>query len=204
MKGRTMPVRRVLQGLLLACAAVAVGCGGARSGLGVDTGRPSGDPFSLPAQVAISGTIVGEQDTALCPAQDDLGSSNLVSPCFTLQNSSGADIVVTFPPRLIFISKSNEVQNGLVLENLVVTVPGSGTRVVRLGLFCLNLHRDPSGVEDQFELGPLTTEPGLKEIAEILTGKDLTGSTVLVQQAVWEVTEENSLSGESRAALQAL
>jgi len=181
-------------------------CGGpkpsAKKGLGTSTDRPTGTSFALPQGVAVKGTIAGAASDTCVPAQT-LGSGTVVNPCFTLQNSTGSTITLTFPSGLIFISSDLGVQNGLVINTVVVVLPPGPTTIL-VPLYCVNLTRHGSSATDLFQLGPVSDDPVLKEIITILSGKNLAGHEFDVQFAIWEYTDGDGLTDATRAKLKSL
>ena len=166
--------------------------------------RPTGTAFTLPAGVTTVGTLKGPD--ASCDAATRVGfSAQLVEVCVTLHNSTTSTITTTFPAGIVLISKSAEVQNGTQVQPIAVPVRAGSDTTVILELYCVNLSRHATAPGDEYTLGVVTDNAGLREIATILANKVIDESSVWdVQDAIWEVSDGDGLTSETRTNLQAL
>jgi hypothetical protein len=187
---------------LVLCVCLVSACT-SRPGLGPQTGTPRGDAFGWPTNIFVTSSIQGESGS-LCEPEVALASGGLVAPCFTVGSNTPENVTVTLPPRLMFVSRSDAKQNGILLESVFFLVPAQGSVTVRLGLYSLNEHREPSGPDDLYDLGALTTDPGLEDLASLLSNRFQTDAALLVQNAVWEVTDGSGLTDATRSALESL
>jgi len=104
------------------------------------------------------------------------------------------------------VSKSTQVQNGLLVQDVNVEVPADSVRQLILEMYCANQARKPADENTEFVLGPVVDDdPALRELFDLLKGRTIPGDKAeLVQKAVWEITDGDGLSAESRAALSTL
>ena len=131
----------------------------------------------------------------------------VVNVCFRLKNTTSHPIEIRFPPRLIVISKHTEDQNGVLIDaGQKVVIPAYSMMWVDMALHCLNEKRRATRPDSEYEFGPVTDDPQLTEISEIVQSKDLKdhSSLLLLQQAIWQVTDRGGLTDATRAQLRAL
>jgi hypothetical protein len=192
-----------------------------RPGLGDDPGEPLGPPFTLPPGVTVGGTVYGADDlTSDCGnGAPGNGSGVYVQVCVPLRNSAGAPVEVVFPPGLVIVSAAEGFQKGLLVERIVVTVPptppGPGgpvdggtaptqeSHVVPLFTYCLNESQNPNETGTPYALGPVTSDPALRELLGLLEGRriDTEDEVDAVQDAVYSITEGKGLTARDRDEL---
>ena len=181
-------------------------------GVGEASGLPEGTQFALPKGIKLIGAIVGEEngpDNGQCVYD---GSGFWVNVTMTLRNDSiSSSVTVEFPPGLVITSLSEGFQHGLLLEQVLVTLPpkengGPGQPCqVTLMLSCLNASRHPSSAEASYKLGPVTSSALLKDFIYRLSGKktkysEYQGSDLFfenqeyVQDALWSITDGDGLT----------
>lgn len=194
--------------VLFATLILAAACGG-DSGTGpkppaLPFDHPTGTPFTLPTGVTTVGALKGPDGS--CDAATRVGfSAQLVEVCITLHNSTANTITTIFPPRIVLISKSGDVQNGTQVQPVSVPVPVGRDTTVVLELYCVNLSRHATAPGDEYTLGVISDNAGLQEIATILANKVIDESSVWdVQDAIWEVSDGDGLTAETRTNLQSL
>jgi hypothetical protein len=155
--------------------------------------EPSGTPFYLATGITaevITGKDAGFPDTGVYPLK------------VVLSSSSGT-LTDELPAGLLFRSTQNQVQHMLVLKDHAVTATEAGT-ANEVGVFCCNELRHIPRSGDTFELGPVTDNAGLQEIASLVRDKDISGALWTVQRAVWMVTDSTGLNSFYRDSLAAL
>jgi hypothetical protein len=199
-----MPMRMLVR--LLACAVLgatlaACSAAGSNSGLGDNPGTPTGTPFYWPTGITVQGSIYGG---ATGPVDIYISTGRYVEVYLVLANGTGGTISITLPAGLIFVANDGTVQNGILIQQEVISIPASSQRRVLIQLYCLNASRSASGGTDTYSVGPVTDHAGVKEIISILVGKNLVGNQSIVQGAVWEVTDYGGLTGPTRTQLQGL
>ena len=171
-----------------------------RSGLGPSTRRPTGRRISLPSTVRVAGSLrggatdgervgsgAGHVDVGLRLASDDAATELLL------------------PAGLVMISKSTGVQNGILVQPVLLRVPPQTTKAWVLAMYCANQGRHPADATSEFELGPVVTDDAFLELVGLLAGKVIPEDrTTAVQRAVWEVTDGGGLTPESREMVASL
>jgi hypothetical protein len=197
-----------------------------RPGLGDDEGTPLGTPLSLPPGIRVTGKILGEDagegecEGATIPPG---GSGRAVWACMKLENSTGAPVQVSLPPGMMITSDTGEGQNGLLVENVYFTVPptlntggvdagtdagtgGPTSFVVPLHMYCLNESKSPSFDRMEYSLGNVTSDPDLRELLSLLSGKtiDTDDEWALVEESIYKITEGRGLTRADREALRQL
>jgi hypothetical protein len=158
-----------------------------------DDFEPSGSPFYPASGITVemvTGKDAGFPSTGVYPLNVVLGSS-------------AGTLFDTLPAGLLFRSKRNQVQHMLVLKSHAVSA-GAGGSDNEVGVFCCNELRHIPRSNDTFELGPVTDNAGLQEIAALVRDKDISGALWTVQRAVWLVTDSTGLNGFYRDSLAAL
>lgn len=212
-------LRRIPLLLSLAAVALTVACGGDDpAGPRPDDvvrpfEAPVGRAFVLPANITLQAPLAGTgadgmEEGERCHWQNagEAGYSyQYVNVCMTLRNTRATDDTLDLPTGLVFISENGDVQNGLVVQPIAIRIPAGRDTTVLVRLWCANLERASSDLGDTFRVGPVTSVPGITEIATLLRGKVIDGDAVeAIQDAVWEVSDEGGLTAASRAALRAL
>jgi hypothetical protein len=198
--------------------------GGTQPGFGKDRRPPRGTPLSLPAGVqVVSAPLTGADDDGNCSGTqlEPVGSGFMVRACLEMTNTSGGPVEVVFPPGLVIVSASETYQNGLLVERVVVTVPptppgpggadagtsGTVTVKVPLHMYCINLDGAPSDSAARYTLGPVTDHPQMREVFELMEGKDIAGDGERVeslQKALYNITERSGLTDDDRETLRNL
>jgi hypothetical protein len=148
--------------------------------------------------------------------------------CLTLRNKDNNNpIIVQFPPQVIFTSSSVLHQNVLTINlGTVQLLPGEEKTIVAQG-FCINKGRKIPQTFDEatgnflsYSFGPSVIPPALQEIADILQSKNRTMNDILkadgtidntkaakyavIQKAIWEVTDGQGLTADTKNELLAL
>lgn len=192
--------------------ALLAGCGGGKGGggssgsspgpgLGESVADPTGTTFALPAAVSVQSSTFPGYPSDLTPPDVTVGYG-LVQPVVPLVNGSAGSVTVTLPGGLLFISESDTVQNGVLIQERVIVIPPSTTQRIAIGLDCANAGRDAPAEEDLYRFGPVTDNPELLELVGLLADKDI--SQFSTQFAVWEITDFGGLTAETRAEIAAL
>ncbi len=159
-----------------------------------DDFEPTGSEFNLNNNlllVSLTGMDEGFPSTGTYPLLVRLKSRN--------QNY----ITDTLPAGLLFRSVKRRVQHVICLKPHIVAA-GPTEQELMIGVFCCNERREMPRSADTFELGPLTNNPGLQEIVNLIRNKDISEKLWLVQRAVWMVTDSTGLTPAYRDSLSAL
>jgi len=148
--------------------------------------------------------------------------------CMTIKNkNNNLPFIIHFPPELILASSSFKHQNVLIIElGDVELQPGESRTIVAQG-FCINKGREipqtfKDGTSDflSYTFGPSNIPAALKEVTDIVESKHITMNDILkpdgtidntkiekyvpIQTAIWEVTDGQGLTNETRNKLQHL
>ncbi|MBF5044321.1 MULTISPECIES: hypothetical protein [Myxococcaceae] len=206
--------------LMAALAAAAAGCGGGgddggggggggeapvRPGLGASTAAPRGSALVLPAGVSVQSPFPGAQD-AFCdtddPEQFGLGAD--VSVCLPVGHAKDTDDVLELPCGTVLVSQTQAVQNGLLLQRVLLPLAAASQRTFPLWAFCANKLRTPSSPSARYVLGPVTDDPDVLELCRLLEDKEVEQERGRVQEALWHITEGSGLSSADRTLLSEL
>lgn len=179
-------------------------------GLGYSKAIPTEPSFALPPGVTLETPIMAwaPQDPVDCDekyAEDGQGSGDAVALCLIFRNTTDAPITVTLPPGLLFVSNSDDVQNGVIVERITVVVPVGERYFAPVFAHCVNIDRSTTGRGDQYQLGPVVTHNDFQELFALLDGKSLSkedGSAI--SSVVHEVAQGKGLSPANRAILAGL
>ncbi len=144
-------------------------------GFGASIEHPEGIPFVWPQGIRVS---VKSNDCDYCDECVDAihkqnrnyGHGGQVQLCLDFYNETGGPIKLTLPPGLMFISKSTEAQNGLLVTSVTIEVP-TGQYVANLIMSCVNPGRS-SSAGYQYEEQPIITDhPALRDLVKMLENK---------------------------------
>ncbi len=205
---------------------------GGMPGFGTSTAAFTGTNWQLPQGVVLKDSIrdaqwwTDIQGGAPVPVAVQRGlPGGLFKVCLFLENTTGQAITIDFPEEILLLSNTIETQNGIIIELETITIPAHSETVIIASVFCINLERDvpelytSGGNLQAFSFGPATVPPGIKEITNILRPKNIRYSDMfvngmfdvtrlsqmmVVQTALWEVTDDEGLTAETKAELQAL
>jgi len=161
------------------------------------------------------------------PPKDWKGIPLGFSFCLTLKNTTSQPIIIQFPPSLTYTSSSVLHQNILTIELGTVEIPAASSRTIVTQGFCINLGRaipqtfdEATGNYLTYSFGPSTIPGALQEILDILKVKHITINDILkadgtvdnskaakyavIQAAIWEVTDQQGLTNNTKSQLLAL
>ncbi len=145
--------------------------------------EPTGTPFSLNPginTIAITGNRRVFSDRGLYTVE------------LICQTTSTSPLHDTLPGGLLFTSTRNSTQHVVVLKDHFITANPARTSVV-VGVFCCNRYRQIPTEADTFRLGPLTDNPELQQLAQLVKNKDISQNLGMVQRAVWTITDSTGL-----------
>ncbi len=198
-------------------------------GFGGSIEDPVGQPFVFPSQIKLEGGRVFTPDFCLTP--DSLiglsaaltrerihGTPGYFVVCMTLTNSSSEPVTIRCPAGLTFICERDETgrpraQNGIIVYDVTITVSAKTTESFLLDLYCLNASRTRPAMETRFSPGPVTENPGMRKLIEVLEdkkirneelGKDWIPVLTAIQGAVWDVADNGAVSERSLVELSKL
>ncbi len=174
---------------------------GSITGLGEVGGTPQGTAYKLPDGVSIEGDIIGGG----CSYDEEfIGSGVYVDLCIGLRNDTDRDVTITFPGGLIFISDTDEYQNGVVLESTTIVLPSKKTTKFTFYTYCGNAGRSSSSSSGNYTFGPVTNSKLVKKLVEDLKVKKIAAAAYMdgdylsskyyeveetVQSLLWLITD---------------
>ncbi|MEJ0105897.1 MAG: thioester domain-containing protein [Bacteroidota bacterium] len=161
------------------------------------------------------------------PPKDWKGIPLGFSFCLTLKNTTNQPIIIQFPPSLVYTSSSLLYQNILTIELGTIEIPASSSKTIVTQGFCINLGRSIPQTYDEatgnylsYSFGPSAVPAALQEIIDILKAKHISIKDVLaadgtvdnnkatkyfiIQTAIWEVTDKEGLTTDTKNQLLAL
>ncbi|MCF0068853.1 hypothetical protein LZD49_00130 [Dyadobacter sp. CY261] len=141
-------------------------------GFGASTDRPEGVPFVWPKGIRLL-EKPGEYEEcfdAIHKQNRNYGHGGEVQLCLNFYNETDESIKLTLPPGLMFISKSLEAQNGILVTAVTIEVP-AGQYVVNLMLSCVNGSRSSSTGYEYEEQPIVTDHPALRDLVKMLKNK---------------------------------
>ncbi|MGQ9707684.1 MAG: hypothetical protein ACUVUR_02265 [bacterium] len=109
------------------------------------------------------------------------------------KSSGSAFSYDTLPAGLLFTSSKNSTQHMVMLKEHQITAGTSNTSLI-LGVFCCNRRRLIPAEADTLSLGPLTDNPGLRQLVELVRNKRIADDLGMVQRAVWMITDSTGLN----------
>ncbi|MEO0005447.1 MAG: hypothetical protein ABIK23_03860 [candidate division WOR-3 bacterium] len=146
--------------------------------------EPTGSPFSLNSGISLI-SIAGDRR--------HFSPNGLYSLEMVAKSSGAAYAYDTLPAGLLFTSKKSSTQHMVMLKAHQIAVGTSNTSLV-LGVFCCNRRRLIPAEQDSFSLGPLTDNPELRQLAELLRNKRIADDLGMIQRAVWMITDSTGLT----------
>ncbi len=146
--------------------------------------EPTGSPFSLNTGISLIG-IAGDRR--------HFSPNGLYTLEMVAKSAGSAFAYDTLPAGLLFTSRKNSTQHMLMLKAHQITVGTSNTSLV-LGVFCCNRHRLIPAEEDSFSLGPITDNPDLRQLADLVRNKRIADDLGMIQRAVYLITDSTGLT----------
>ncbi|MEO8134949.1 MAG: hypothetical protein ABI831_13330 [Betaproteobacteria bacterium] len=159
-----------------------------------------------PAPFDVRGEIRGCAGEPGCDTPSAmLGSGlTLVAIAVEIGNTSNQPVTVTIPSGFVFVSTTDQFQDGLLLDTLSIQVPAGGTTRVVLSLYCLQGLRDAATTSATYLANGVTTNAGLLAIVNLPCPRpvvNVTNTAYVVQQALWEVTDGRGPLSAAQLAL---
>jgi len=157
-------------------------------GFGDSEARPTGTPFKLPEGLELTVVSYNPFDPDTCkrpdadPAEEAPPAQGLaagqVNLCLQFRNTTRQRIDVDLPPGLVWISSSQENQNGMFFERMQLEVPSEQYLFAPIKGDCLNPSRSAPGPGIPYEIGPLTDSRDIREALGLMAGADLSDPMV--------------------------
>lgn len=147
--------------------------------------EPTGAPYYLNPNIEL--VRIRESKTRYNPA----GAFSLD---FIARSKSMNTETITLPAGLFFLAANKKIQNTIIVKDYQISVT-SVVDTFTIGVFSVNEFKDLPGDSDFYTIGPITNNPDLIRIIDIVKHKSLNASNVLtVQRAIYQVTSDDSLS----------
>lgn len=180
------------------------------TGLGANSGSPTGIHFKLPKNIKIIGSIRGglpygkimnKNYTGPFPYSNnpkswvDYGTGTFVNLYIKFYNTNTSPCTVTLPGGLIFCDSLDAhgfgtYQKGLILQDVDIPVPGLDTAFACIRAYCLNHTLAASSYDAVYYIGPITNNQDLNQIISIMGTKQApVGEEYNIQSIVWNVTD---------------
>lgn len=182
-------------------------------GLGSNPGYPVGMQFTLPEHIKLIGEIRGgapgrnltieDKQTYSGPFPIDIplrnwvtyGTGTYVNLYMKFYNNSSSPTTLTLPGGLIFCdtqdnSHEPQYQRGFLLQSVHIPIPPFDTAYVHLPCYCLNMHLAVPDFNTVYYIGPVTMNPNLNLIVQIMAPKQYPyGYEYDIQSIIWNVTD---------------
>jgi hypothetical protein len=190
-----------------------------KNGLGSSKSLPDGLPLQLPPGIELINDPIPHYDPNECGCKKEQkdchkGSGYGVRLCLGFRNTTSQPVKITFPVGLLFVSFDTEVQNGLLIQVETFEVPTYGTANYEVMAYCANAGRSAGSFGDFHRLGPVVNDAEFDELFELLKNKDVSNydlpddpdisSVAIIQNAVWDITDQDGLTDWSRGWLKRL
>jgi len=205
----------------------------AEAGYGNSNMTFAGTAWQLPAGVELEDSIHDYSycwafpPNTQVPPKDWKGVPLGFTFCLTLNNTTTHPITIVFPPQLVFASSSVLHQNILTIELGTLELPAAGAKTIVAQGFCVNQGRSIPQTFDEatgnflsYTFGPSVIPAALQEVVDIVRSKHITmndilkpdgsidnsktGKYVVIQTAIWEITEQQGLTANTKNLLLAL
>jgi len=187
-------------------------------GLGDAIGDVPGQQFTLPNGIELTGNITGSISSNNYWNQSSSGQtihyygsgSGYVDLLLKLRNVRSTSITVTFPIATVFISRTGNAQNGVLLQKVTITIPANSDYNLGLVLYCGNQHKGSASSGSVYDLGIVCNASSLIDLCNRLKNKKINiekfspASTAdkntynsqkdILQRIVWQVTDGNGLT----------
>ena len=159
-----------------------------------------------PAPFEVRGEIRGCAGEPGCDVPASMLGSGLllVAVAVEIGNSSNQPVAVTIPSGFVFVSTTDEFQDGLLLDTLTVQVPAAGSVRVALSLYCLQGTRKAANTSATYRVDAVASNPGLLAIVNLPRPRPVVNASntaYVTQQAIWEVTDGKGPLSATQLAL---
>ncbi len=155
-----------------------------------------GKPYNLPAGLEVR-QIIG---------YDDEIPTSFLPLAFTVLNNTNKRIAVTMPEGLVFSPLNHDYQYMMLLQKFSFSVPPDQDTLILLPTYCANEDLDEPDDESFYEIDIQVWERELNELFNLLRDKHLDNEDAveLAQEALFEITDGDGLTDETREALKNL
>ncbi|MCX6841160.1 MAG: hypothetical protein NTX53_02585 [candidate division WOR-3 bacterium] len=158
---------------------------------------------SLPANTQLYQWPAGVVSVQIVGADDASPMSDLPL-LMTVHNSGQDDVDITFPAGLVFgPSPAEEYQYMILLQDCSFTAPGGSNRDVLLPTYCCNADSSEPDDASFYIINGREWDRETEELLNLVADKALSGddAVTLVQDALFEITDEDGLTDSTKAEL---
>ena len=147
---------------------------------------PTGTTFTLNSDINVVSITGSPQTSPYGP----------MTMAMTIASNSGSATSAVLPACLFFRRRNSSNQHVILLKDQTITTAASGNRTIQLGAFCCNRTLRQPGIDDIFDIGPVTDDADLQRIISLVRNKNITDGNdmFMVQRAVWMVTDSTGLT----------
>jgi hypothetical protein len=147
-----------------------------------------------PGQFDVRGVTRGCAGEPGCETPSDMLGSGLLLVALWVEvgNSGNLPTTVTIPSGFVFVSTTDQFQDGLLLDALSIQVPAGGSVRVAVSLYCLEGLREAASPDSIYRADAVTANPGLLAIVNVPRPRKVANATntaYVIQEAIWEVTD---------------
>ncbi|MBW7935640.1 MAG: hypothetical protein H3C71_00325 [Flavobacteriales bacterium] len=133
------------------------------------------------------------------------GTGTYVTIFVKMLSADGFPHTWDIPGGTIFCDTTGNYQHGFIIQDIHVQIGGTDTTFAYFNAYCLNLSRSSSDKDAHYILYGKTQNTPLLEVVQLVTGKDLSSATGVLQSIIWNITESNGvLTDDDRDQLNAL
>lgn len=177
------------------------------SGMGDAPGELMGTPFQLPSNIELKDSIRGEYDVDATGYCLKSGSGAFVLVQLNLVNHAQKDTFLILPAGLTIHAEDKAFQHGLLIQKTTIPLAKGASCKVLLLTYCVNSNRQASNPHCSYTFGPVTNSKPLLELIDLLKNKRINYEDLQdhnwednldLQDAVWEVTDQEGLTKESK------
>jgi hypothetical protein len=198
------------------------------TGLGDNSGLPTGTQYVLPSFVSLIGDIRGgiysEKSNrnvdkkvpytkvanygAKSPEEEiftTFGTGTYVDLYIKFFCTLDHDTTFNILGGLIFVDTTGNYQSGFVLQTISIPLVSMDTTFALVRAYCLNLSRHSSDYDAVFKFGPVTNNASLMEVVNVMKIKQPpVGNESGVQDIIWNISDFDGITNENRTFLNSL
>lgn len=186
------------------------------AGMGDTDSELEGTTFHFGTDILIEGGIQGDDpDNPMKDYCNKTGSGSYVLLRFAFVNQSGKDTVLVLPAGLTFHSSNPDVQHGLLIQTVSIPLAKAQSCKTLIYAYCVNELRDTPDRSSTFTFGPINNAVPIVELINLLKNKPINyqglkddvrkdKANLVLQTAVWRITEGEGLTQEDKEFIKKL
>lgn len=158
--------------------------------------EPSGTNFNLNSNITVKS--IKSSKTGYNPT----GPFTIDLICSSNSQNTETD---KLPVGLFFLSENTKVQHLILIKEQQISAPVSKDTTIVIASYSVNKNKLVAGDTDRYQLGPVTDNSDLETIIDIVRNKNLNPTNyMLVQRAIYQVTDGDGLTSAMEDSLKAL